>query len=80
MSEIKHIVIISLMAITMVLSCQASILDSLRIDARLGYTLGGTLPTHLDNKIRHINNFDPGLNFTVSIEGDLMLNEHWAVH
>ena len=80
MSEIKHIVIISLMAITMALSCQASILDSLRIDARLGYTLGGTLPTHLDNKIRHINNFDPGLNFTVSIEGDLMLNEHWAVH
>ena len=80
MSEIKHIVIISLMAITMALSCRASILDSLRIDARLGYTLGGTLPTHLDNKIRHINNFDPGLNFTVSIEGDLMLNEHWAVH
>ena len=38
------------------LGVQASVLDSLRIDARLGYNLGGTLPTHLDNKVRHINN------------------------
>lgn len=59
---------------------KASVLDSLRIDARLGYSLGGTLPTRLDNKIRHINNYDLGLNFAVSIETDVPLKGRWAVH
>ena len=59
---------------------KASVLDSLHVDARLGYTLGGTLPTHMDNKIRHINKYDLGLNFAVSLEADLPLKGHWAVH
>lgn len=80
MNGIKHIVIFTLMAVTMALTGQASVLDSLNVDARLGYTVGGTLPTKLDNKIRHINNYDLGLNFAVSIEADLPLNSHWGLH
>ena len=59
---------------------KASVLDSLHVDARLGYTLGGTLPTHMDNKIRHINKYDLGLNFAVSLEADLPLKGRWALH
>ena len=68
------------MAVMTALAGQASVLDSLRVDARLGYTVGGTLPTKLDNKIRHVNNYDLGLNFAVSIEADLPLNKHWGLH
>ena len=80
MSEIKHIVIFTLMAVTMVLPGKASVIDSLHVDVRLGYIVGGTLPTKLDNKIRHINKYDLGLNFAVSIEADLPLNNHWGLH
>lgn len=69
-----------MMAILMAVGCQASVLDSLHIDARLGYVLGGTLPTRLDNKIRHINNYGLGLNFVVSVEGELPLSSRWGLH
>ncbi len=80
MPNIKHIAILLMIAACSSLCGLASVLDSLKLDVRLGYTVGGTLPTHLDNKIRHINNFDPGLNFAVSVETDLPLNDHWGLH
>ena len=58
----------------------ASVLDSLRYDARLGYALGGTVPTHLGNEIRGINSFNPGFNFTVAVEGSYPLNQRWSLH
>ena len=45
------------------LGANASVLDSLSYDARLGYTVGGTIPTHIGKEIRGINSFNPGLNF-----------------
>lgn len=59
---------------------QATVLDSLHVDIRLGYSLGGTLPTHIGHEIRGINNFDPGLNFTVSAEATLPLKNRWGIH
>lgn len=59
---------------------QATVLDSLHVDIRLGYSLGGTLPTHIGHEIRGINNFDPGLNFTVAAEATLPLKNRWGVH
>ena len=79
-SHIKHILALAVMMTIAAHGVQASVLDSLRLDVRVGYTVGGTLPTHLDNKIRHINNYDLGLNFAISIEGDVPLNERWALH
>ena len=79
-THFKHILVLVVMMTIAALGVQASVLDSLRIDMRLGYTVGGTLPTRLDNKIRHINNYDLGLNFAVSVEADLPLNSHWGVH
>ena len=58
----------------------ATVLDSLHIDTRLGYALGGTVPTHLDNKIRRINSYDPGFNFTVAAEVSYPLNHRWSLH
>jgi len=55
-------------------------LDSIQIDVRLGYSLGGTLPTHIGHEIRGINKFDPGLNFTVAAEATLPLSERWGIH
>ena len=78
-NHFRHILVIAMM-VAATLGIEASVLDSLCIDARLGYTLGGTLPTRLDNKIRRINNYDLGLNFAVSIEGDIPVAGRWALH
>ena len=78
MIKIKHMIV--LMAVAACLSANATVLDSLRIDARLGYALGGTLPTHMGNEIRGINSFSPGFNFTVAGEASYPLNGHWAIH
>ena len=57
-----------------------NVLDSLHLNARLGYAVGGTLPTHMGNEIRGINSFDPGLNFLIAAEATLPLDEHWSLH
>ena len=79
MIDIKHILSIVLTAV-MALSVNAAVLDSLSIDARLGSAIGGTIPTHMGNEIRGINNFDPGMNFTVAVEGSLPLSGAWSLH
>ena len=62
------------------INVNASVLDSIRFDVRLGYALGGTVPTHIGNEIRGINSYTPGFNFTVAAETSYPLGEHWAVH
>ena len=76
----KQILALALFVALTSAGMNGGILDKLSIDARLGYIVGGMLPTHLDNKIRHINNFDLGLNFAVSIEADMPLNTRWGLH
>ena len=75
----KYILSLALLATT-ALGLNATVLDSLRVDARVGYALGGTVPTHVDNKIRHLNKYDPGFNFTVAAEVSYPLNERWSLH
>ena len=77
---IKQILALALFIALTSTGMNGGVLDKLSIDARLGYIVGGMLPTHLDNKIRHINNFDLGLNFAVSIEADMPLNTRWGLH
>ena len=59
---------------------QATVFDDLRFDARVGYELGGTVPTHVDNKIRHLNSYNPGFNFTIAAEASYPFSERWAIH
>ena len=80
MINIKHICIAVFMALVTASGLHASVLDSLSVDARLGYTVGGTIPTHMGKEIRGINSFDPGLNFTISLEATLPLKERWSLH
>ena len=77
---IKQILALALFIALTSTGMNGGVLDKLSIDARLGYVVGGMLPTHLDNKIRHINNFDLGLNFAVSIEADMPFNTRWGLH
>ena len=63
-----------------VLGMQATVFDDLRFDARVGYELGGTVPTHVDNKIRHLNSYNPGFNFTIAAEASYPFSERWAIH
>ena len=77
---IKTLYIVALFATLTAAGVQATVLDSLRFDTRLGYALGGTVPTHLDNKIRHINSYNPDYNFTISAEASYPINERWALH
>jgi len=80
MIKIKNIVITALLALSTTTVASASVLDSLRLDARLGYALGGTVPTHMGNEIRGINKFIPGFNFIVAAEGSYPLSDRWAIH
>ena len=79
MINIKHIVLLACMTMA-AMSLHATVMDSLRVDARLGYTVGGTIPTHMGKEIRGINSFNPGMNFSVAIEVTLPLKNHWAIH
>jgi len=78
--HIKHILFIALMTVATVVGADASVIDSLSYDARLGYTVGGTIPTHIGKEIRGINSFNPGLNFSLAAEATLPLDAHWAIH
>jgi len=80
MSQIRYIVIILALMTMSAATTGASVLDSLSVDARLGYPIGGTIPTHMGREIRGINQFNPGLNFSVAGEGSLRIKHGWAVH
>lgn len=77
---IKRFTLFLIIIAAMCADLNASVLDSLRVDARLGYALGGTVPTHIGNEIRGINSYTPGFNFTVAAEVDYPLNERWSLH
>ena len=78
--HIRHILFIALMTVATVVGANASVIDSLSYDARLGYTVGGTIPTHIGKEIRGINSFNLGLNFSLAAEATLPLDAHWAIH
>lgn len=80
MINIKYTIAIIVMAALTAVSGNASVLDSVNVDARLGYVVGGTIPTHMGREIRGINQFDPGLNFMVSLEASLPLKSNWSIH
>lgn len=80
MINIRHTIAIIVIAVLTAVSSNASVLDSVNVDARLGYVVGGTIPTHMGREIRGINRFDPGLNFMVSLEGSLPLKSNWSIH
>ena len=80
MINIRHTIAIIVIAVLTAVSGNASVLDSVTVDARLGYVVGGTIPTHMGREIRGINQFDPGLNFMVSLEGSLPLKNNWSIH
>ena len=78
--SIKRIISVTLFLAVMALGVNASVLDSIRFDARLGYALGGTIPTHIGKEIRGINSYYPGFNFTVAAEASYPLSQHWSLH
>ena len=80
MTNIKTILSVILFVITTTMGVNATVLDSLSYDVRLGYALGGTVPTHVSNEIRGINSYNPGFNFTVAVEASYPLNERWSLH
>ena len=78
--SIKRIISATLFLAVMALGVNASVLDSIRFDARLGYALGGTIPTHIGKEIRGINSYYPGFNFTVAAEVSYPLSQQWSLH
>ena len=76
----RHIILIIVLTVITAMGADASVLDSTRIDARLGYAVGGTIPTHIGKEIRGINSYNPGLNFTVAVEASQPLSGQWSIH
>ena len=79
-SSLKKLTVIAMLLAAATLATSASVLDSLSVDARLGYAVGGTIPTHMGREIRGINSFNPGLNFTFGVEAELPLGDRWLLH
>ena len=77
---IKRIILTALLTFALALGLNATVLDSLSYDVRLGYALGGTVPTHLGNEIRGINGYYPDYNFTVAAEASYPLGGKWYLH
>ena len=77
---IKRIISTALLTFALALGLNATVLDSLSYDVRLGYALGGTVPTHLGNEIRGINGYYPDYNFTVAAEASYPLGGKWHLH
>jgi len=80
MTHIIKILTCALIMIATTMGTEASILDSISYDVRLGYAVGGTIPTHIGKEIRGINSFNPGLNFSISAEATLPLSGAWSLH
>ena len=78
--NINKILTTIVLAVFTAMAMQATVLDSLRLDARLGYTVGGTIPTHIGKEIRGINSFNPGLNFSLGGDASLPLSSRWSIH
>lgn len=79
--NINKILISTMLAVFTALTMNgASLLDSVKVDVRIGYEVGGTLPTRIDNKIRGINNYDLGMNYALSVEASLPLKDRWSLH
>ena len=78
--NINKILTTIVLAVFTAMAMQATVLDSLRLDARLGYTVGGTIPTHIGKEIRGINSFNPGLNFSLGADASLPLSSRWSIH
>ena len=77
---IERIISTALLTFALALGLNATVLDSLSYDVRLGYALGGTVPTHLGNEIRGINGYYPDYNFTVAAEASYPLCGKWYLH
>ena len=80
MKKISKIIFTAMVAATAAFSASAVNLDSLAVDARAGYAIGGTLPTSLDNTIRKINRFAPRANFMAGVEATLPVDGRWSLH
>ena len=80
MKILNKIITTTLVAATTALAGNAACLDSLTVDARAGYAIGGTLPTSMDNTIRTINRFAPRTNFMAGAEATLPLQGRWSLH
>ena len=77
---IKRIILTAIFTAALALGMNATVLDSISYDFRLGYALGGTVPTHMGNEIRGINGYYPDYNFTVAAEASYPLGKKWYVH
>jgi len=55
-------------------------LDSLTVDARLGYSLGGTVPAGIPATIRHLNSYKPSASGMLGVTVALPIDQRWSLH
>jgi len=58
----------------------ASLLDSVTVDARAGYSLGGTIPTPIPATIRHLNSYKPCASGMLAVTATVPLRQRWSLH
>jgi len=81
---IKQLIIKIGLVLLVVSSCvpaaMAFSLDSVRVDARAGYSLGGTTPLGFPATIRRLNSFRPCLSGMLGVTASLPVAPRWWVH
>lgn len=68
-----------LLAICMVCSSAAMAQDDINIEARLGYTIGGTMPLEMPASIRGLNAYTPQPNFQLGVDAEKMIAPDWGL-
>ena len=69
----------TVLAFVMAGTATAGVLDSLRLRARIGYSIGGTTPVPLPATIRSIDSYSLTPSFMVGFDAQLPLNELWGI-
>lgn len=49
------------------------------LNARAGYSIGGTIPVDMPAEMRHINSFSPKFNYRIGLDATYHLNQKWGI-
>lgn len=77
--NIAYIIFIVAASLFVSSPAEAGTLDSLQLKARVGYSIGGTMPIPLPETIRSIDSYSLTPSFMVGFDATLPLTQQWGI-
>ena len=57
----------------------AATAQNVEINARAGYSVGGTVPMGFPEALRGLNSFAPKFNYRIGLDASYQWNRHWGI-